>query len=86
MLEYISGDTWLALIAFGAACFKHVAGFTKAKISDPTMSYDAAYLSQTIAAGVSAIAVMQGMGTELSIWSAAAAYAAGYGIQSALSR
>ena len=86
MLESVTGDTWLALIAFGAAMFKHLAGFSKARISDPTLSYDAAYLSQTIAAGVSAIAVMQGVGTELTIWSAAAAYAAGYGIQSALSR
>lgn len=86
MLENISGDTWLALIAFGAAIFKHIAGFSKARISDPTLQYDAAYMSQTIGAGVAAIAVMQGVGSELTIWSAAAAYAAGYGLQSALSR
>lgn len=86
MLESVTGDTWLALIAFGAAIFKHLAGFSKARISDPTLRYDMAYMSQTIGAGVAAIAVMQGVGSELTIWSAAAAYAAGYGLQSALSR
>lgn len=85
-LETVDGTTWLALIAGFAAMMRHVSGYARKKIEEPTLEYNFEFMYQTILAGMVAMAALNMSGMEFNLVTGAVAFLAGSGAQVTASR
>lgn len=86
ILETVDGATWLALIAGFAAMMRHISGYARKKIEEPTLEYNFEFMYQTILAGMVAMAALNMSGMEFNLVTGAVAFLAGSGAQVTASR